>query len=52
MNDLVGHGRDEMQKEVGGDSGHRFLMQLDKGELGRSIDLPCPVRTSAMSIWK
>jgi len=30
--DLVGHGRDKMAKEFGGNLGGRFLMQLDKGE--------------------
>jgi hypothetical protein len=30
--DLVGHGRDQMAKEFGGNLGGRFLMQLYKGE--------------------
>ena len=36
--DLVGHGRNKMVKEFGGNLGGRFLMQLDKGEFRRSID--------------
>ena len=36
--DFVGHGRDKMAKEFGGNLGGRFLMQLDKGEFRRSID--------------
>ena len=36
--DLVGHGRNKMAKEFGGNLGGRFLMQLDKGEFRRSID--------------
>lgn len=36
--DLARHRLDEMQKEVGRDSGRRLLMQLDVGELRRSID--------------
>ena len=34
----VGHGCDQMAQEVGGDPGGRFLVQLDEGELGGSID--------------
>jgi hypothetical protein len=36
--DLVGHGRDKMAKELSGNLGGRFIMQLDKGEFRRSID--------------
>ncbi len=36
--DFVGHGRNKMAKEFGGNLGGRFLMQLDKGEFRRSID--------------
>ena len=36
--DPVGHGRDKMAKEFGGNPGGRFLMQLDKAEFRRSID--------------
>ena len=35
---FVGHGRDKMAKELGGDFCGRFLMQLDKGEFRRPID--------------
>jgi hypothetical protein len=56
--DLVGHGRDKIAKELGGNPGGCFLMQLDKGEFDvRSLatkkwSLPSLVRTSAMSMWK
>ena len=36
--DLVGHGRDEVAKEPGGNLGGRFRMQLGKGEFRRSVD--------------
>jgi len=36
--DLVGHGRDEMAKEVGGDRRRSLLVQLNEGELGCPVD--------------
>lgn len=56
--DLVGHGHDEMQREVGSGSGRCRLVQLGRSELGRLIvatrrcRFPCSMRTSAMSMWK
>ena len=36
--DLVGHGRREATKEVARHTPGRFLVQLDKGELGGAVD--------------
>lgn len=36
--DLVGHGRDEIAKKVGGHLGGCFLLELDKGKLRRAVD--------------
>lgn len=41
--DLVGRGRDETAKEVGGNLGRRFLMQFDKGDFD--------VRSMATKRW-
>jgi hypothetical protein len=36
--DPVRHGRDEVAQEVASDAASGFLVQLDKGELGGSVD--------------
>ena len=54
--DLVGNGGDQAAQEVPRGEARHFLVHLDEGELRRSVDgdeqvdLPCAVRTSAMSI--